>query len=88
MPFSLATALTSRRFCIEKGCPPMRLVVASMRMKATFSRPFSAMARRSLARSMLPLNGLRPPGIRASSATRSRIRDPTISTWTRVDGKW
>ena len=57
MPCLRAMRLTSRRLAIEKGWPPMRLVVHSMRMKGIASAPFSAMAASSRSVSMLPLKG-------------------------------
>src|ERR1039458_9002051 len=57
IPSGSTSAFTCRRFSMENGWPPIRLVVASMRTKETLLGPAWVMASRSRARSMFPLKG-------------------------------
>jgi len=74
MPCSRQSAHTSSMLASDTGCPPMRLVPASMRTYAMASGPLSAMSVRRASTSMSPLNGRSlvtssPSGLMSSSTS-------------------
>ena len=88
IPSGSTRPLTSRRFAIENGWPPIRLVVASIRTNETFFGPALSMAARSRSRSMFPLNGQELSVFSASGPYSSSTLPPAMSKCALVVVKW
>ncbi len=76
IPYLSQTSRTCWRFSSEKGCPPIRLVPASIRTKGMLPAPTSSIKATSLSISTFPLKGWSLVILRASAIKISSTLPP------------